>query len=101
MTKIQVCKLQKNRIDYGGLYSLTDSTYVTYHRTENDDLGFSGDYYGVVYNIFSDNNKSVRPDKRKGLEFGLYYHDQEQTSVFTGNYTDINPKLLGQIRFKF
>ena len=91
----------KDRVDYGGLYSLTDSTYVTYHRTENDDLGYSGDYFGVVYNLYTDTDTSKRPDKRKGLEFGLYYHDQEQTSVYTGQYTDINAKVLGQIRFKF
>jgi hypothetical protein len=91
----------KNRIDYGGLYSITPSTYVTAHRTENDDLGYSGNYYGIVYNIYTDTDTKKRPDKRTGLEFGLYYHDQEQTSVFTGTYTDINPKILGSIRYKF
>ena len=91
----------KDRLDYGGLLSVTDSTYVTYHRIENDDLGYSGHYGGVVYNLYTDSNTTARPDKRKGLEIGLYYHDTEQTSVYTGTYTDINPKVLGQIRFKF
>src|SRR6056300_2081211 len=91
----------KDRLDYGGLYSVTDSTYITYHRIENDDLGYSGHYGGVVYNLYTDSNTTARPDKRKGLEIGLYYHDTEQTSVYTGTYTDINPKVLGQIRFKF
>jgi hypothetical protein len=91
----------KDRIDYGGLLSITDSTYVTAHRTENDDLGYTGNYYGVVYNLYTDTDTTKRPDKRTGLEFGLYYHDKEQTSVYTGRYTDINPQLLGSIRFKF
>jgi hypothetical protein len=91
----------KNRYDYGVLYSFNERIYGTVHRTENDDLGFTGNYYGLVYNIHTEDDKHKRPDKRAGLEFGLYYHDKEQTSVYTGVYKDYNPQLLATIRYKF
>ena len=91
----------KNRYDYGLLYSFNERIYGTVHRTENDDLGFTGNYWGVVYNVHTENDKDKRPDKRAGLEFGLYYHDKEQTSVNTGIYKDYNPQLLATIRYKF
>ena len=90
-----------NRWDIGGLYSISPSLYATAHRTINDDLGFTGNYYGLVYNIYSDNNHRKRPDQRDGLELGLYLHDKELTSVYTGAHTDYNQQILGSIRWKF
>jgi hypothetical protein len=94
-------RASKNRMDYGALYSINQSTYVTAHRTENDDLGYDGNYYGLVYNIHTNYDPTKRPDKQKGLEIGIYYHDKGGQSVFTGrNYTDTQ-EILGSIRYKF
>jgi len=90
-----------NRMDYGVLYSVNNNLYVTAHRTENDDLGYDGNYYGVVYNIISKYDPAKRPDKQDGLELGLYLHDKEQTSVYTGAHTDHGQQILGSIRYKF
>ena len=90
-----------NRYDFGGLYSLTDNMYVTAHRTLNDDLGYDGNYYGVVYNVYTDTDVRKRADQRDGLEFGLYLHDKEQTSVYTGAHTDYGNQIIGSIRWKF
>ena len=90
-----------DRLDYGVLYSVTDSTYVTAHRTENDDLGYDGNYYGVVYNIYQNYDSTKRPDKQDGLEMGLYLHDKEQTNIFTGANTDHGDQILASIRYKF
>ena len=91
----------KNRMDYGALYSINQSTYVTAHRTENDDLGYDGNYYGLVHNIHTNYDPTKRPDKQKGLEIGIYYHDKGGQSVYTGrNYTDTQ-EILGSIRYKF
>ena len=90
-----------NRWDVGGLYSISPSLYATAHRTINDDLGYTGNYYGLVYNIYSDNDHKARPDQRDGLEFGVYLHDKEQTSVYTGAHTDYNQQIIGSIRWKF
>jgi len=91
----------KNRYDYGLLYSFSERIYGTVHRTENDDLGFTGNYWGLVYNLHTEKDSHKRPDKRAGLEFGLYYHDKTQTSIVTGVKTDINPQILATIRYKF
>ena len=90
-----------DRLDYGVMYNVTDSTYVTAHRTENDDLGYDGNYYGIVHNIYQNYDPSKRPDKQDGLEMGLYLHDKEQTSVFTGAHTDHGSQVLASIRYKF
>ena len=90
-----------NRWDVGGLYSISPSLYATAHRTINDDLGYTGNYYGLVYNIYSDNDHKARPDQRDGLEFGVYLQDKEQTSVYTGAHTDYNQQIIGSIRWKF
>ena len=90
-----------NRYDFGGLYSLSDNLYVTAHRTLNDDLGYDGNYYGVVYNVYTDTDVRKRADQRDGLEFGLYLHDKEQTSVYTGAHTDYGNQIIGSIRWKF
>lgn len=91
----------KQRFDVGGLYSINENLYVTAHRTEHDDLGYTGNYYGVVYQIMTQDDKNKRPDKRKGLEFGLYLHDKEKTSVYTGAHTDYGSQIIGSIRYKF
>ena len=90
-----------NRYDFGGLYSLTDNMYVSYHKTLNDDLGYDGNYYGVVYNVYTDTDVRKRADQRDGLEFGLYLHDKEQTSVYTGAHTDYGNQIIGSVRWKF
>ena len=90
-----------DRIDYGVLYNVTKSTYVTAHRTENDDLGYDGNYYGIVHNVYQNYDPSKRPDKQTGLELGLYLHDKEQTSVYTGAYTDHGQNILASVRYKF
>ena len=90
-----------NRYDFGGLYSLSNNLYVTAHRTVNDDLGYDGNYYGVVYNVYTDTDVRKRADQRDGLEFGLYLHDKEQTSVYTGAHTDYGNQIIGSIRWKF
>ena len=91
----------KDRYDYGVLYSVTDSTYVTAHRTENDDLGYTGNYYGVVYNLYTDKNTTKRPDKRDGIEMGVYYHEKGGKSVYTNqDYTDTQ-QVLASIKYKF
>ena len=92
---------EDDRWDIGGLYSLNDNMYVTAHRTINDDLGYTGNYYGVVYNVYTDTNVRKRADQRNGLEFGLYLHDKEKTSVYTGAHTDYGNQLIGSIRWKF
>lgn len=91
----------KKRFDIGGLYSFNENLYFTAHRTEHDDLGYTGNYYGLVYQIMTENDKDKRPDKRKGLEFGLYLHDKEKTSVYTGAHTDYGSQIIGSIRYKF
>jgi hypothetical protein len=91
----------KKRFDIGGLYSVNDNFYLTAHRTEHDDLGYTGNYYGVVYQIMTQDDADKRPDKRKGLEFGLYLHDKEKTSVYTGTHTDYGNQIIGSIRYKF
>jgi hypothetical protein len=82
-----------NRLDYGVMYNITDATYVSAHRTENDDLGYDGNYYGIVHNI------STGADQ--GIEMGVYLHDKEQTSVFTGAHTDHGQNVLASIKYKF
>ena len=90
-----------DRLDYGVMYNVTNSTYVTAHRTENDDLGYDGNYYGIVHNIYANYDPSKRPDKQDGLELGLYLHDKEQTNVYTGAFTDHGQQVVGSIRYKF
>ena len=92
---------KKDRLDYGVLYSVSDSTYVTAHRTENDDLGYDGNYYGVVYNIYQDYDPKKRPDKQDGLEMGLYLHDKSGTSVYTGRDYANTKQVLASVRYKF
>ena len=94
-------RASKDRIDIGGLYSLNENLYVTAHRTEHDDLGYTGKYYGIVYQLLTENDNHKRPDKRAGLEFGLYLHDSEKTSVYTGAHTDYGSQIIGSIRYKF
>lgn len=93
--------IKDDRLDYGVLYSLTDSTYVTAHRTENDDLGYDGNYYGVVYNIYTDYDAKKRPDKQDGFEAGIYLHDKGGTNVFTGADHAETQQILASIRYKF
>ena len=90
-----------DRLDYGFLYSFNQNTYATYHRTENDDLGYDGNYYGIVHNVYKNYDPSKRPDKQNGLELGLYIHDKEQRSVFTGAHTDYGDQVLASVRYKF
>jgi len=90
-----------DRLDYGVMYNVTDTTYVTAHRTENDDLGYDGNYYGIVHNIYTNYDPNKRPDKQNGLELGLYLHDKEQTNVYTGAFTDHGKQVVGSIRYKF
>jgi len=90
-----------DRIDYGVMYNINKATYVTAHRTENDDLGYDGNYYGIVHNIYNNYDPTKRPDKQDGLELGLYLHDKEQTSVYTGAHTDYGQQVIGSIRYKF
>ena len=90
-----------DRLDYGVMYNVTQSTYVTAHRTENDDLGNDITAYGIVHNIVQNYDPSKRPDKQDGLEIGLYVHDKEQTSVFTGAKTDHGQNFLASVRYKF
>ena len=45
---------EDDRLDYGVMYNVSEAVYVTAHRTENDDLGYDGNYYGVVYNLVTD-----------------------------------------------
>jgi len=90
-----------DRLDYGVMYNVTQSTYVTAHRTENDDLGNDITAYGIVHNIVQNYDPSKRPDKQDGLEIGLYVHDKEQRSVFTGAHTDHGQNFLASVRYKF
>jgi len=91
----------KDRYDYGVMYNVNKDLYVTAHRTENDDLGYDGNYYGVVYNVPTSYDPNKRPDKQDGLELGLYLHDKEQTSVYTGAFTDHGQQVLASVRYKF
>lgn len=78
----------KNRYDYGMMWNTTENTYLTAHRTENDDLGYTGNYYGAVYD-------------NKVTEVGLYFHDKGGVSTFTGaDYTDTQ-QVLASIKYKF
>ena len=90
-----------DRLDYGVMYNVTKSTYVTAHRTENDDLGNDITAYGIVHNIYTNYDASQRPDKQDGLELGLYLHDKEQRSTFTGAHTDHGQNILASVRYKF
>ena len=90
-----------DRLDYGVMYNVTDSTYVTAHRTENDDLGYSGNYYGIVHNIYTNYDPSKRADKQDGLEMGLYLHDKEKRSIVNGANTDYGNQILASIKYKF
>ena len=90
-----------NRIDVGAMYFVNESVYVTAHRTENDDLGYDGNYYGVVYNVVTNRDPNKRADKQDGLEVGLYLHDKSGASTFTGvDYAETR-QVLGSIRYKF
>ena len=90
-----------DRIDYGAMYFVNESVYVTAHRTENDDLGYDGNYYGVVYNVVTNRDNTKRADKQDGLEVGLYYHDKGGKSTITGlDYADTS-QVVGSIRYKF
>jgi len=90
-----------DRLDYGVMYNVTNSTYVTAHRTENDDLGYDGNYYGIVHNIYQNYDPSKRPDKQDGLEMGLYFHDKSGTNVYTGAAHAETQQVLASIRYKF
>jgi hypothetical protein len=92
---------EDDRLDYGVMYNVSEAVYVTAHRTENDDLGYDGNYYGVVYNLVTDYDSTKRADKQDGLEVGLYYHDKEQTNIATGAYTDHGSQFLASVRYKF
>lgn len=92
---------KEDRLDYGVMYNVTKSTYVTVHRTENDDLGNDITAYGIVHNVFQNYDPTKRPDKQDGLEIGLYVHDKEQTSTFTGAHTDHGQNFLASVRYKF
>lgn len=83
----------KNRMDYGVLYNINPQFAVTYHRLENDDLGYDGNYYGAIYNIKTGTDQE--------LEMGLYLHDTEKTSVYTGAHTDYGQSVLGSVKYKF
>jgi hypothetical protein len=90
-----------DRLDYGVMYNVTDSTYVTAHRTENDDLGYDGNYYGIVHNIYQNYDPTKRADKQDGLEMGLYYHDKGGRSVFTGAAYPETQQILASVKYKF
>ena len=90
-----------DRLDYGVMYNVTDSTYVTAHRTENDDLGYDGNYYGIVHNIYQNYDPSKRPDKQDGLEMGLYFHDKSGTNVYTGAAYTETQQVLASVKYKF
>lgn len=90
-----------DRIDMGVMYNVTPATYVTAHRTENDDLGYDGNYYGVVHNVYANYDPSKRGDKQDGLEIGLFLHDKSGTSSITGvDYADTQT-ILGSVKYKF
>jgi hypothetical protein len=90
-----------DRLDYGVMYSLTDATYVTAHRTENDDMGYDGNYYGIVHNIVTDYDSSKRADKQDGIEMGLYFHDKSGTNIYTGQPHAETEQVLASIKYKF
>jgi len=92
---------KKTRKEYGGLLSLSEPVYLTFHRTENDDLGYSGNYYGVIYTYHTTSDEHKRPDQRDGIEFGIYLHDKEQTSVYTGVYKDHGKQFLADVKVRF
>ncbi len=90
-----------DRIDMGVMYNVTPATYVTAHRTMNDDLGYDGNYYGVVHNVYANYDAGKRSDKQDGLEIGLYLHDKSGTSTITGaDYADTT-SILGSVKYKF
>jgi len=90
-----------DRLDYGVMYNVNKNVYVTAHRTENDDLGYDGNYYGVVYNLATNYDPSKRSDKQDGLEMGLYYHDKGGRSVFTGADYANTQQVLASVKYKF
>ena len=90
-----------DRIDMGVMYNVTPTTYVTAHRTENDDLGYDGNYYGIVHNVYASYDPSKRADKQDGLEVGLFFHDKGGVNVFTGADYVETQQILGSIKYKF
>jgi hypothetical protein len=90
-----------NRLDYGVMYNVTDAMYVTAHRTENDDMGYDGNYYGVVYNIIPNFDSTQRADKQDGIEMGLYFHDKSGTNIYTGQPHAETEQVLASIKYKF
>jgi hypothetical protein len=67
----------------------------------NDDLGYDGNYYGVVHNVYANYDAGKRADKQDGLEIGLYLHDKSGTSTITGaDYADTT-SILGSVKYKF
>ena len=82
-----------NRLDYGVLYSVTDELAVSYHRLENDDLGFDGNHYGAVYTVDAGHGNK--------LEMGVYLHDREQTNIRTGAKTVSDDNILATVKYKF
>ena len=82
-----------NRLDYGVLYSVTDELAVSYHRLENDDLGFDGNHYGAVYTVDAGHGNK--------LEMGVYLHDREQTNIGTGAKTVADDNILATVKYKF
>jgi len=90
-----------DRIDMGVMYNVTRSTFVTAHRTMNDDLGYDGNYYGIVHNVYANYDNTKRFDKQDGLEIGVYLHDKSGTSTITGADYGDTQAILGSVKYKF
>ena len=84
---------EADRMDYGLMYMINENFSAAVHKMENDDLGNSGMYYGLIYDVAMNNGQN--------FEAGVYLHDTEQTNIFTGAHTDNDQKVIGSIKLKF
>ena len=55
------------RKDWGLMYIANRQTMFTAHRVQDDDIGFTFNYYGALY----------RPDPTGPMRYGLYYHQNK------------------------
>lgn len=75
------------RRDYGMMYNVSKEVMLTAHRVEDDDIGFTYNYFGAVYN-------------QGPMEYGLWFHQDKKMVGRYGN-ADFDDSLKATIKYKF
>jgi hypothetical protein len=94
--------VKQNRYDYEVFYMINKEWFTSFHRTEHDDLGYTGNYYALVREFYTnpaDVNK--RPDQRRGAEVGAYLYDQTQRNPYTNAYVKDGQQIVLSASYKF